>query len=51
MKIVLLVAWTSITLGYAFLRTPSDPWAQFIVALVYGGFSLWIGYSLRKPSA
>jgi hypothetical protein len=50
MKTGLLAGWAFGTLLYAYLRAPSDPWVQFILALVYGGFSLWIGYSLRKSS-
>jgi hypothetical protein len=51
MKIGLLATWVAITLGYAYLRTPADPWIQFVLAVLYGGFSLWVGYLLRKSSA
>jgi hypothetical protein len=50
MKTGLVAGWIAITLGYAYLRTPADPWIQFVRAMTYGGFSLWIGYALRKSS-
>ena len=45
---LLLAAWIALTMVYVFLRVPSDPLVQLILADPYGGLCLGIGYFLAK---